>query len=77
MNDENGNYVTKLRLKITVNAFSKYNDRNRVAAKQTDKQTQRHRKQQTYRQKNKKTYLQIGIEADLQWTNAHRKVTKK
>ena len=34
----------KPNLKITVKAFSKYNDRNRVAAKQTNKQTQRHRK---------------------------------
>ena len=25
----------------------------------------------------KKTYLQIDIEADLQWTNAHREVNKK
>ena len=24
-----------------------------------------------------KTYLQIDIEADLQWTNAHREVNKK
>ena len=55
MIDEN----EKPKLKITVQAFSKYNDRNRVAAKQTNKQTQRHRKQQTYRQKNKKhTYKQ-------------------
>ena len=49
----------KPKLKITVKAFNKYSDRNRVAAKQTNKQTQRHRKQQTYRQKNKKhTYKQ-------------------
>ena len=54
MIDENEDYVTKSKLKITVKAFSKYNDRNRVAVKQTNKQTQRHRKQQTYRQKNKK-----------------------
>ena len=50
MIDEN----EKPKLKITVQAFSKYNDRNRVAAKKTNKQTQRHRKQQTYMQKNKK-----------------------
>ena len=40
MIDENG----KQKLKITVQAFSKYNDWNRVAVKQTNKQTQRHRK---------------------------------
>ena len=45
MTDENEDYVTKSKLKVTVKAFSKYNDRNRVAAKKTtNKQTQRHRK---------------------------------
>ena len=38
----NGN--EKPKLKIAVQACSKYNDRNKVAAKQTNKQTQRHRK---------------------------------
>ena len=37
MTDENEDYVTKSKLKITVKAFRKYNDRNRVAAKQTNK----------------------------------------
>ena len=40
MIDEN----EKPKLKITVQAFRKYNYRNRVAAKQTNKQTQRHGK---------------------------------
>ena len=40
MIDENG----KPELKITVQAFRKYNDRNKVAAKQTNKKTQRNRK---------------------------------
>ena len=40
MTDEN----EKLKLKITVQAFSKYNDKNRVAAKQKNKQIQSHRK---------------------------------
>ena len=40
MIDEN----EKPKPKITVQAFSKYNDWNRVAAKQTNKQTYRHRK---------------------------------
>ena len=44
MIDENEDYVTKSKLKIKVKAFSKHNDRNRVAAKQTNKQTQRDRK---------------------------------
>ena len=75
MIDEN----EKPKLKITVQAFSKYNDRNRIAAKQTNTQTQRHRKQQTYsiQAEKQKAYLQIDIEADLQWTNAHREVNKK
>ena len=33
MIDENEDYVTKPKLKITVNKFRKYNDRNRVTAK--------------------------------------------
>ena len=32
------------KLQITIQACSKYNDRNRVAANQKNKQTQRHRK---------------------------------
>ena len=44
MIDENEDYVTKSKLTITVKTLSKYNDRNRVAAKQTNKQSQRHRK---------------------------------
>ena len=32
------------KLKIPVQVFSKHNDRERVTAKQTNKQTQRHRK---------------------------------
>ena len=70
MIDEN----EKPKLKITVQAFSKYNDRNRVAAKQTDSETQKVANIQAEKQK---AYLQIDIEADLQWTNAHREVNKK
>ena len=44
MIEENEDYVSKPKHKITVEAFRKYNDRNRVAAKQTNKQTQSHRK---------------------------------
>ena len=37
MTDENEDYVTKPKLKITVKTFSKYIDRVRIAAKQTNK----------------------------------------
>ena len=77
MIDENEDYVAKSKLTITVKTFTKYNDKNRVAAKQTNKQIQRPRKQQNMMQKNKKTYLQIDTEADFQWTNAKRDVNKK
>ena len=40
MVDKNEDYVTKSKLKTTVEAFSKKNDRSRVAAKETNKQTQ-------------------------------------
>ena len=39
MIDENNNCVTKPKLTITVSLFSKYNERSRLAAKQTNKQT--------------------------------------
>ena len=51
---------------MTVKTLSKYNDRSRIAAKQTNKQTQRQRNWQTFRQRNKKLYLKIDAEADLQ-----------
>ena len=44
MIDENEDYLTKSKLTITVKTFSKYNDRNRLVVKQTNKQTQRYRK---------------------------------
>ena len=34
MVDKNKDYVTKLKLMITVKTLSEYNDRNKVAAKQ-------------------------------------------
>ena len=43
MIDKNEDYVTNLNLKITVKTFRK-NVRNTVVAKQTNKETQRHRK---------------------------------
>ena len=80
MIDENGNYVTKSKLTITVKTFSKYNDKSRVAAKQANKQTQRHTHKKKYilsGRKAKKQYLQIDSQADLKWTNAHIEVNKK
>ena len=71
----------KIKLAITVNTFAKYNDSSRVAAKQTNKQTnkktQRHRNWRTFRQKDKKTYSQIDTQVNLQWTYAHREVNTK
>ena len=58
------------KLKITVQTFSKYNDRDRVAAKQINKQTQRHRVANIEAEK-QKSYLKIDIAGDLRWTNAH------
>ena len=43
MIDENKDCVTKSKLTITVKTFNKYNGRSRIAAKQTDKETQKHR----------------------------------
>ena len=48
--------MTKSKLVITVKTLSNYNDRSRVAARQTNKLTQRNRNRQTFRQKNKRTY---------------------
>ena len=44
--------TTKSKLTIKVKTVSKYNDRSRVAAKQTNKQTQKHRTGKELRQKN-------------------------
>ena len=77
MIDENEDCVTKSKLAITVKIFSKCNYRSRVVAKQTNKQTQRHKNRQAFRQENKKTYLQIDTQAELQWTYAHTEVNKK
>ena len=51
MIDENNNCVTKSKLTVTVKLFSKYNERSRLAAKQTNNQTQRHRNWETFKQK--------------------------
>ena len=56
MIDENKYYVTKSKLAITIKTVNIYNDKSRVAAKETKKQmTQRRRNWQKFRQKNKKT----------------------
>ena len=43
MIDENNGRITKSKLTITVKTLSKFNDRSRLTAKQTNKHTQRHR----------------------------------
>ena len=43
MIDENNGCITKSKLIVTVKTLNKYNDWNRVAAKQTIKHTKRHR----------------------------------
>ena len=47
MINENDDYVTTSKLTITVKTLSKYNDRSTVAAKQTNKQTNRFRDTET------------------------------
>ena len=77
--DENKDCVTKSKLKIKVHTISKYNDKSRVAAKQTNIQNHRHRNWQTFRQKNipkEQKNIQTDAQADLQWTHAHREVNK-
>ena len=39
--DENKDYVTKSKLTVTVKTPSEYNERSRIAAKQTDSETQK------------------------------------
>ena len=47
----NNGCVTKSKLATTVKTLSKYSNRSRVASKQTNKQTQRHRNWKTFRYK--------------------------
>ena len=61
MIDKNNDFVIKSKLTLTVKTLSKYNDRNRVAAEQTNKQTQTRRNWQIFRKKNKKLYLHRRI----------------
>ena len=67
------------KLTTTVKKFTRYNDRSRVAVKQTNKkvdsETQKLANIQT--EKQKKKYLQIETQADLQSTYAHREVNTK
>ena len=66
----------KIKLITAIKTFTKYNERSRVASKQTNKQTNttesETQKTGKFRQKSKKTYLQIDTQADLQSTYAHR-----
>ena len=76
------NYVTKSNLTITVKTLTKYNDRSKVAAKQTnrlrDKETDKH----LGRKIKKKTYLQLDLlllqlELHLLSTHIQKEVNKK
>ena len=79
------NYVTKSNLTITVKTLTKYNDRSRVAAKQTNKQTDSETKKLTNIQAEKlkkKTYLQLDLlllqlEFHLLLTHIQKEVNKK
>ena len=81
----NDNYVTKSNLTITVKTLTKYNDRSRVAAKQTNKQTDSETKKLTNIQAEKlkkKTYLQLDLlllqlEFHLLLTHIQKEVNKK
>ena len=81
----NDNYVTKSNLTITVKTLTKYNDRSRVAAKQTNKQTDSETKKLINIQAEKlkkKTYLQLDLlllqlEFHLLLTHIQKEVNKK
>ena len=63
--DDNKDYVKKSKLTITVKTPSEYNERSRVAAKQTNRLRDTEN-WQTSRQRNKGTYyLQIDAQADV------------
>ena len=75
------NYVTKSNLTITVKTLTKYNDRSKVAAKQTNKQTDSVTNIWAEKLK-KKTYLQLDLlllqlELHLLSTHIQKEVNKK
>ena len=76
MIDENEDYVTKPKLKITVKAFSKYNDRNRVAVKQTNKQTQRQKAANTQAEKQKRNTRKQTQKQTCRGTTHTERLTK-
>ena len=55
MIDESKGYVTKSKLTSTVKTLSKYIDRSRIAAKQTNKQINRLRDTETSKNLDRKT----------------------
>ena len=76
--DDNKDYVTKSKLKTTVNTLSKYNDRSKVASKQTNKQTNRLRDKETGKHLDKKQKdTRIDAQTNIQWTHAQRELRKK
>ena len=72
MIEENKDYVTKSKLTMTVKTFGKYNDRSRIVAKQTNKQTQRYRNWQNFRQKKNPTYKQTQTQTCSGQTHTER-----
>ena len=82
MIDKNKDCVIKSKLTITVKTFSKYNDRSRLAAKQTNKQTNRLRdieasKNLGRKRKNILTYRYTGrLALDIR-THRGEKLKKK
>ena len=80
--DDNKDYVTKSKLKTTVNTLSKCNDRSKVASKQTNKQTNKQknrlRDKETGKHLDKKQKdTRIDAQTNLQWTHAQRELSKK
>ena len=59
MIDKNNNFVIKSKLTITVKTLSEYNDRSRVAAKQTNKQTDSDTKIDKHSGRKTKSYTYI------------------
>ena len=57
MIDKNKDYITKSKLTIPAKALSKNNDRNRAAAKQTNKHTQTHKNQEKFSQTEKQKFI--------------------
>ena len=77
MIDENKDYDTKSKLTITAKKLSKTNVRSKVAPKQENKQTHRHRNWQNLGRKTKThTYIYTHKQT-YKWSHVQREVNKK